>query len=132
MFSVPHLIILFLVVLVVFGPEKLPNLARTLGRVLGEVRRATGDLTQTLETQLHDLEREAEARRREKSTVSSNPNTIGPAPSELHSAEGTVPSKAPHGATLSQLTLQIPESPAQDSTSVNQEEKGKDGGTSPA
>jgi sec-independent protein translocase protein TatB len=63
MFSVPHLIIIFAVALMVFGPEKLPELARTLGKVMGEFRRATGDLRSTFEGHMRDLEREAELRR---------------------------------------------------------------------
>lgn len=63
MFSVPHLVIIFVVALVVFGPEKLPDLARNLGKVMGEFRRATGDLRSTFETHMRDLEREAELRK---------------------------------------------------------------------
>ena len=63
MFSVPHLIIIFAVALMVFGPEKLPELARTLGKVMGEFRRATGDLRSTFEGHMRELEREAELRR---------------------------------------------------------------------
>jgi len=63
MLSIPHLIIIFVVALVVFGPEKLPELARTLGKVMAEFRRATGDLRSTFEDHLRDLEREAEVRR---------------------------------------------------------------------
>src|SRR5271155_5729787 len=63
MFSIPHLIIIFAVALMVFGPEKLPELARTLGKVMGEFRRATGDLRSTFEGHMRELEREAELRR---------------------------------------------------------------------
>ena|SRR5580704_3132494 len=63
MFSVPHLIIILAVALMVFGPEKLPELARTLGKVMGEFRRATGDLRSTFEGHMRELEREAELRR---------------------------------------------------------------------
>jgi len=63
MLSVPHLIIIFVVALVVFGPEKLPELARTLGKIMGEFRRATGDLRMTFEEHMRDLERETEQRR---------------------------------------------------------------------
>jgi sec-independent protein translocase protein TatB len=63
MFSVPHLVIIFVVALVVFGPEKLPDLARNLGKVMGEFRRATGDLRSTFETHMRDLEREADLRK---------------------------------------------------------------------
>jgi sec-independent protein translocase protein TatB len=63
MLSIPHLIIIFVVALIVFGPEKLPELARNLGKVMAEFRRATGDLRSTFEDHLRDLEREAEERR---------------------------------------------------------------------
>ena len=63
MLSIPHLIIIFVVALVVFGPEKLPELARNLGKVMAEFRRATGDLRSTFEGHMRDLEREADTRR---------------------------------------------------------------------
>ena len=63
MLSIPHLIIIFVVALVVFGPEKLPDLARNLGKMMGEFRRATGDLRSTFEGHMRDLEREADQRR---------------------------------------------------------------------
>ena len=45
MFSVPHLIIIFAVALMVFGPEKLPELARNLGKIgLGLEREITEHL----------------------------------------------------------------------------------------
>jgi len=34
----------------VFGPKRLPELAKSLGRALGEFKRATSDLKQTIET----------------------------------------------------------------------------------
>lgn len=58
MFSVPHLIIVFLVALIVFGPDKLPELARTFGKVMGEFKRATGDLKAGFEEHMRELERE--------------------------------------------------------------------------
>ena len=58
MFSVPHLIIVFLVALIVFGPDKLPELARNFGKVMAEFKRATGDLKAGFEEHMRDLERE--------------------------------------------------------------------------
>ena len=60
MLSVPHLIIIFLVALVVFGPQKLPELARNLGKLMAEFRRATGDLRSTFDEQMRELERESQ------------------------------------------------------------------------
>ena len=68
MFSVAHLAIIFVVALIVFGPEKLPDLARNIGKVMGEFRRATGDLRSTFESHMRDLEREAELRKTREAT----------------------------------------------------------------
>jgi len=96
MFSVPHLIIIFAVALMVFGPEKLPELARTLGKVMGEFRRATGDLRSTFEGHMRELEREAELRRVREAqlpTQTIGGSTVVPAlpvsTPEASSSEGT-------------------------------------------
>jgi TatA/E family protein of Tat protein translocase len=92
MFSVAHLVIIFVVALIVFGPEKLPDLARNIGKVMGEFRRATGDLRSTFESHMRDLEREADLRKtREATPAAVNPGlttgaTTGQSPD---SASGT-------------------------------------------
>lgn len=58
MLSAPHLIVIFIVALLVFGPEKLPELARTLGKAMAEFKRATADLRSSFEDHLRELERE--------------------------------------------------------------------------
>lgn len=94
MLSISHLIIIFVVALVVFGPEKLPELARNLGKVMGEFRRATGDIRSTFEQHLRDLEREAEQRRIGGSSASTAPSLPEPIP--LEPTPGTVPTTPPH------------------------------------
>jgi TatA/E family protein of Tat protein translocase len=42
--GMPELILIFVVALLIFGPTKLPELARSLGRGLAEFRRASSDL----------------------------------------------------------------------------------------
>lgn len=42
--SFSHLILFGVIALIVLGPEQLPEVARTLGRLLNELRRATSDL----------------------------------------------------------------------------------------
>ena len=44
----PELLIVFLVVLLVFGPKKIPEVARGLGRVIGNVRRLSVELQRDL------------------------------------------------------------------------------------
>ena len=98
MLSIPHLIIIFVVALVVCGPEKLPELARNLGKVMAEFRRATGDLRSTFEGHMRDLERETDTRRIGGSTSGSgagsgaSADTIAAVPAPTgDSAAGTVP-----------------------------------------
>jgi sec-independent protein translocase protein TatB len=107
MLSIPHLIIIFVVALVVFGPEKLPELARNLGKVLGEFRRATGDLRSTFEDHLRDLERETEQRRiggtaatATAATATATAASTSETPTEpvVTPAEGIVPTMPPHSA----------------------------------
>jgi len=102
MLSIPHLIIIFVVALVVFGPEKLPELARNLGKVMAEFRRATGDLRSTFEGHMRDLEREADTRRIGGSTTGSasgsgtSAGAITAVPSPAADlAAGTIPTLPP-------------------------------------
>ncbi len=44
-----EIIIVLIVALIVIGPKKLPDLARALGRALGEFRKATDDLKENLD-----------------------------------------------------------------------------------
>src|SRR5256885_4520326 len=59
--GVQEMIVIFLVALVLFGPKKLPELGKTLGKALTEFRRASTDLKATFEREMHTLEREADA-----------------------------------------------------------------------
>jgi sec-independent protein translocase protein TatB len=56
--SVPHLIILFIVVLVVFGSHKLPELARGLGKLMAEFRKASTDFRYAFEEEMRNIERQ--------------------------------------------------------------------------
>ena len=48
-----ELLIIFVIALIVFGPRKLPELGRSLGKTLGEFKRASNDLRNTLEEEIH-------------------------------------------------------------------------------
>jgi len=55
MLSVPHMIVVFVIVLVVFGPQKLPELARGLGKLMAEFRKASTDFKSAFEEEMRDL-----------------------------------------------------------------------------
>src|SRR5580658_4748681 len=102
MLSLPHLIILFIVALMVFGPEKLPELARMLGKAMAEFRRMTGDVRRVMEDEMREIERqtrESEARKREAAAVAQNPQQAQPAAfpaADSHGESSTAPA-APTG-----------------------------------
>ena len=66
MFSVPHIVVLFIVVLVVFGPHKLPELARGLGKLMAEFRKASTDFKLAFEEEMRNVERQAREAERKK------------------------------------------------------------------
>jgi len=59
--GVQEMMVVFLVALVLFGPKKLPELGKTIGKALTEFRRHSNDLKATFEREMHTLERESES-----------------------------------------------------------------------
>jgi TatA/E family protein of Tat protein translocase len=50
--GLPELLIVFVLALLLFGPRKLPDIGRNIGRALGEFRRASNDLKRTIEEEV--------------------------------------------------------------------------------
>lgn len=72
------MIVVFIVVLVVFGPQKLPELARGLGKLMAEFRKASLDFKTAFEEEMRDLERQALLAERKKAAEA----VAGGAPAE--------------------------------------------------
>src|SRR5271154_620503 len=66
MLSIPHMIVVFIIVLVVFGPNKLPELARGLGKLMAEFRKASTDFKSAFEQEMRDMERQTMLAERKK------------------------------------------------------------------
>src|SRR5689334_11824906 len=56
-----EMIVIFILALVLFGPKKLPELGRTIGKAITEFRRASNDLKATFEREMQTLERESQS-----------------------------------------------------------------------
>ena len=50
--GIPEMILIFVVALIVFGPKKLPEIGRTIGKALGEFKKATDDFKNTIEREV--------------------------------------------------------------------------------
>ena len=57
--GVPELIVIFVIALIVFGPKKLPELGKSLGKGLSEFRKASNDLRSTIEEEVRAIESES-------------------------------------------------------------------------
>jgi sec-independent protein translocase protein TatB len=55
-------IFLFFLALLIFGPKKLPEIARQVGKVLNELRRASNEFKSQIESEISHLEREQQQR----------------------------------------------------------------------
>jgi sec-independent protein translocase protein TatB len=55
--SLPDTVFIFILALIIFGPKKLPEMARQLGRLVGEFRRASNEFKFQIEEELRQAER---------------------------------------------------------------------------
>ncbi|HEU5412024.1 MAG TPA: twin-arginine translocase TatA/TatE family subunit [Candidatus Acidoferrales bacterium] len=115
MLSVPHLVIIFLVALIVFGPEKLPELARTFGKAMTEFKRATGDLRAGFEEHMRELERETTIREAQK-----KPAETVKAPALVVEHSATNPSSLETAATATNSTTTESAEPATVASEIQQ------------
>lgn len=92
MLSVPHLIILFVVVLVVFGPQKLPELARSLGKLMAEFRKASTDFRYAFEEEMRNIERQARENEIKKTQAGAEASAAA-----LPATQGTPPADSESG-----------------------------------
>ena len=84
--GMPELIIIFVIALIIFGPRKLPELGRSLGKSIAEFKKASNELKSTLEEEIRLDEQRSTI---EASKTASTP-AAAPAATIPH-AEETVP-----------------------------------------
>lgn len=80
--GLPELLMIFAVILIVFGPRRIPEIGRTLGKALAEFRKATDDLKGTLEREvrLEELKQIAQPAMAPFEVVSRNEPSAEPEP----------------------------------------------------
>jgi TatA/E family protein of Tat protein translocase len=80
--GMPELVVIFIIALIVFGPRKLPELGRSLGRGIAEFKKATNELQGSLEDEIRLEE--------QRSTLDAS-QKAGQASATTPHAEGTAP-----------------------------------------
>jgi Tat protein translocase TatB subunit len=81
--GMPELIVILVVALVVLGPKRLPELARTLGKTMAELRRQTADVMD--EFQVQGMLDDEPPRRAAKVAPPPEPPAVPPAPAKPES-----------------------------------------------
>ncbi len=56
--GIPEMLFIFVVALLIFGPKKLPELGRSLGKGIAEFRRASAELRSSLEREIESIDQE--------------------------------------------------------------------------
>ena len=80
--GVPELIIIFTIALIIFGPRKLPELGKSLGKSLAEFKRASNELKSTLEEEIRLEDQRSAQRPTEQQTIHTPPTYTSPKPVE--------------------------------------------------
>jgi Tat protein translocase TatB subunit len=75
--GMPELLVIMAVALVVLGPKRLPEIARALGKAMGEFRRATAGISEELENARVMLEEESRRIEAEKRSFRTTPPVTG-------------------------------------------------------
>jgi sec-independent protein translocase protein TatA len=60
-----EMVFIFILALLIFGPKKLPELGKTLGKAMTEFRRASNELKSTFDREMSNLERETQSTTKE-------------------------------------------------------------------
>jgi sec-independent protein translocase protein TatA len=86
--GMPELIIIFVIALIIFGPRKLPELGRSLGKSLAEFKKASNELRNTLEEEIRIEEQKETAAKQAPppASVTATPHTEESARTADHSA----------------------------------------------
>ncbi len=110
--GLPELLFILVLALLIFGPKKLPEIGRTLGKGMAEFRKASTDLRRTIEREL-DVDQQAAA-----PTRPALPPTVQPAavPMAAPAAVATEPKAPEQSVARAEVTTAPPAAPPSEPT----------------
>ncbi len=58
--GIPELLVIFVIALLVFGPKKLPDLGKSIGRAMAEFKKASEDFQESVKAEMKEVEKTAD------------------------------------------------------------------------
>ncbi len=98
--GMPELIIILVIALIIFGPRKLPELGRSLGKSIGEFKKASNELRSTLEEEIRieeQRDQRATVRAEQESAVGTTATPSPQTPSAPPAGEPVEPTPGSNG-----------------------------------
>jgi TatA/E family protein of Tat protein translocase len=88
----PEVVLILVIALIVFGPRRLPEIGKSMGKMLAEFRKASNDFKRTIEDEL-EAEKAKESEPPATSLVATTPpeSTVAPPPSTMPEAVSAPP-----------------------------------------
>ncbi len=117
--GVQEMIAVFVIALILFGPKKLPELGRIIGKGLSEFRRAKSELTKTFESHLNELERETRITTSPTTSITEHSPPTYSYPYDENGAYAS--SNSPEIASVPAAPVHSPEQPLEPAAEVRQE-----------
>ena len=102
--GLPEMIFIFLLALIIFGPRKLPEIGRQIGKAMGEFKKASNEFKSQIEGEIRNLELEETVKR------ASEPQILPPQGSVANTAPTSEPSPTAAAVALHDPAL-APDAP---------------------
>lgn len=109
--SFSETIFLFFLALIIFGPKKLPEIARQAGKLLAELRRASNEFKSQIETEITHLEKDEKDKAKQAPALPTAPPPGAVASMSLNPASPSLSAETPT-ATLAAPTVPALPDPA--------------------
>jgi TatA/E family protein of Tat protein translocase len=100
--GIPELIVIFVIALVVFGPKKLPDLGKSIGRAMSEFKKAQQEFQESVKSEMNEVQKTANLDELKKLGDLGNQSlakeieaAASPEPSKDEHKTGTVPEQKP-------------------------------------